>query len=427
MPRSDKRRNVYQVQEMFASLGLPVCDDADAIKAACEEQRGTRNRELNSTKGSVAVRAQQWFDDVNTLLNKRDELLEVAFEEFCTLADTVLRSDIDGGRTCLGADTQLSLRDIAISWCRARSDLATLWLSDYLERRGLSDSGDFDQPHKIRDFKASARSGRVMLTWTSPDNNYDEVRIVRAPEPAGDPSTEVVVYEGNDSSFLDTSVSPRGHYTYRAYSIYEGRRSLTAVFASTARRGGSNVKIRPALAAALLSVVAVGLVAYDHFYGSDFLMQSLLNGQDASAAEQDPETVDGDEQEPATSGSDVVEVAEVADPTPPVADPITPRLAPSGKQPRAWMTRPPTLAFADQTLNIELAFTEPMRPELFESSFTGVSLKRLEFDLEPPSVRLSVHPLADGVAEGEARWAFRLSTVDGRLTEVVHGNCLVVP
>lgn len=417
-PRSDKsRRNVHQIQEMFAALGLPVCDDEEAIKAACEEQRGTRNRELNSTKGSVAARAQQWFDDVNTMLNKRDDLLRVVYDEFCRLADTVLRADIDGGRTILGSDTQISLRDIAMNWCRARSDLANKWLAEYLESRHLKDNEALEQPKRVNDFKAVPRGGRVMLTWTVPDEHFDEVRVVRVTEGSTDPSEEVVVYQGADSSFLDTSVSPKVHYTYRAYTLYDGVRSLAASITSTHKKGGGARKLKPSLVAVVFAVGVCGLVAYDHLEGDDLILGTL-----------------GDQVAQATQGLDLQPPPAVV--TPPATrelpdEPVVEEEAPAPDPstlpaPRAWLTRPPTLAFAGETLSLELAMSEVLEPELVDAELDGVEFTRCEFEAEPPVVRLTVLPLPQGAGQGRATWSFRLRAQDGRVTDVISGGCEVV-
>jgi hypothetical protein len=423
---------------MFAALGLPVCDDENAIKAACEQQRGTRNRELNSTKGSVAARAQQWFDDVNAMLNKRDELLKIVFEEFCRLGDTVLRADIDGGRTALGADTQISLRDIAMNWCRARSDLANRWLAEFLELRGLRDNEELEQPKRIAEFKAVPRSGRVMLTWTAPDDHYDEVRIIRVPDSSNDPSDEVVVYQGADSSFLDTSISPKVPYTYRAYTLFEGHRSLTATVAHTHKKGGASKPKRASFVAVLLLVGFLGLLTYDHMMGDDIIMSTISQTVERAAGALDnplsamPEVAAGD---PTPVVADAV--ADIDENAPDVAidettdaegDAGTPATDPGEPRPtpRAWMTRPPTLAFAGESLSLELGVTEPMKPELIDPVFDGVELKRLEFDVDPPSVRLMVSDLNGSAEEGEASWSFQLMTPDGRLTRIIKGSCQVL-
>lgn len=436
-PRSEKsRRNVHQVQEMYAALGLPVCDDEAAIKAACEQQRGTRNRELNSTKGSVAARAQQWFDDVNAMLNKRDELLSIVFEEFCRLGDTVLRADIDGGRTALGADTQISLRDIAMNWCRARSDLANRWLAEFLELRGLKDNEELEQPKRVCEFKAAPRSGRVMLTWTAPDDHYDEVRIIRVTDSSNDPADEVVVYQGTDSSFLDTSVSPKVPYTYRAYTIFEGHRSLTAAVAHTHKKSADDKPKRMSVAAVLLAVGMLGLVSYDHIMGDDVIMTMISTSMDQAASAMDDSSKVTPEVETtppvvAQTGaqSEVVTPEDGVDPAPepdqPDSDPVDGSAEPRAN-PRAWMTRPPTLAFAGESLSIELAMTEQLQPELVDAVLDGVELKRLEFDVDPPTVRFMVSALPGKESEGEASWSFRLKTADGRLTDPVTGTCQVL-
>jgi hypothetical protein len=121
---------------MFAGLGLPVCDDATAIAEARDAQRDAKNRQLNSTKGSVAVAAQAWFESVDRLLNKRTELLEDLYGEFSALADALMVMAGSAGRKRLARKVRSELAALAGRWLGAREDLATAWVDRWLAERG---------------------------------------------------------------------------------------------------------------------------------------------------------------------------------------------------------------------------------------------------------------------------------------------------
>ncbi|MDG2147979.1 MAG: hypothetical protein P8N09_00490 [Planctomycetota bacterium] len=427
---STSRRTVHQVQEMYAALGLSVCDDESAIKAACQLQRGTRNRELNSTKGSVAARAQQWFDDANALFNNRDELLSIVFEEFCGLADAVLRSDMDGGRTVLGPDTQVSLREIAMSWCRARADLAKAWLTRYLELRGLRDCATIEQPSPICSFKAISHGTRVMLTWTAPNAHYDEVRIVRVSDNDLEATGKAVVYQGADSSFIDTNVTPQTPYTYRAYSIFQEHCGLTAAVASTHGKKANPTKGKIFLVAALILGGSLGLLAYDHHMGDNLILSRLSRSAEQVASAWS----DSSHRTPSVAVAVKVEATPAHESTQEPEALETPTLGGAQNEaaekalrpPRAWMTDPPTLAFAGESLSIQLDTTESLEPNLVDARLNGVELTRIEFESSPPTVRFMVDPLPGNLSERQASWSFRLATPDGRLTRAITGTCQVL-
>ncbi|RKY21168.1 MAG: hypothetical protein DRQ55_05175 [Planctomycetota bacterium] len=145
---------MHAVRAMFASLGLPVCDDAVAIAEARDAQRDTMNRKLNSTKGSVAVAAQAWFEAVDGLLNQRPKLLEGLFNEFSALADAMLVMAGAAGRKRLAGRVRAELQALAQRWLGAREDLAEIWVERWLAERGrslpASDGGNDNAQHPER-------------------------------------------------------------------------------------------------------------------------------------------------------------------------------------------------------------------------------------------------------------------------------------
>ena len=134
--RTKNAPEVHAVRAMFAGLGLSVCDDDEAIGQARDAQRDSRNRQLNSTKGSVAVAAQAWFEAVDALLNRRAELLEVLYADFSALADAVLVVAGASGKRRLRGRVRAELTGLAQRWMGAREDLAAAWVERWLVERG---------------------------------------------------------------------------------------------------------------------------------------------------------------------------------------------------------------------------------------------------------------------------------------------------
>lgn len=134
----NKPADIHDIRAMFSGLNLPVCDDQAAIEAACDLQRDLRNRQLNSTKGSVAVAAQAWFDGVDALLKRRPELLEGLYEQFVSLADAVLVLAGAGGRRKLAGRARSEFSGLAMRFLGARQDLAAAWVERWLVERGAA-------------------------------------------------------------------------------------------------------------------------------------------------------------------------------------------------------------------------------------------------------------------------------------------------
>ncbi|MCB9899266.1 MAG: hypothetical protein H6825_14775 [Planctomycetes bacterium] len=446
-PASEKRRrNVLAVIEMFAGLGLPVCDDEKEITARRDEQRSARNRELNSTKGTVAAKAQQWFDSADALLNRRDELLLVVYEEFSSLAETVLKSTIESGTNVLGPDTQLALRDLATSWCRARADLANRWLADFLEQHGLTAGGLVEKSRLVEDLRARPRRNKVLLSWKFPEEGCEEVYVVRTPDPPT--GEESFVYQGKDRRFTDTSVTPGAHHAYRVYSVLSGRRSLMSATASTRHEhaGGSSLKLQ--LAAFGLVAVGLGLVGWDRISGGTL----FARGADQPAAVGSSGTHDdaplptaeidlpnrGSTRRAVPRDSDPL--AHALDTAPddpagtdgpgaaePASEPSVEAEVEAPTPPDAHLIDPPSLAFAGSTLQLKLACDRPLLPEMQDLELTGLTLKRYDFDLTPPAIVFEVTPLLPDEESGRAHWSFRLADADGLLSQPISGQCIVLP
>lgn len=453
---------------MFASLGLPVCDDDRTIKAKRDEQRAARNRELNSTKGSVAAKAQKWFDDVDALLNRREALLGVVYEEWASLCEVTLRACLDAGQDTLGADTQLALRDLACSWCRARPDLANRWLSIFLEQRGLAVGGIISKPRIVSNLACKRGRRKVALRWTRPDDACDSLRIVRSADPPGDGADDEVVFEGNADRFTDTGVEPGEHYIYRVYSIYDERESLTSAVARTkmdAVKTGSG-RLQALVAALLLAGLAAvawlhGPELLERFWPAESSAEALSEATldaaaftpgsaapDADAAVQDELAqrralahTAADEAAGVRTGRTTPQVTRSS--TGASAEPLDPDAEqPDGSEaapdepsepeelpapPTASLREPPSLAFADRTLRLELGLTGRVKPALVEAALQGLAFKRVELDVTPPAVIFDVLPLPAGVDSARARWSFRLEDAHGQRSEPVVGSCVVLP
>lgn len=225
-----------EVIEMFADLGLPVCDDDQAIKEAVEDQRPRRLRETNSPDPRVREAAKRWFKNVDLMQNRRPELLQVVNEHFARLADASLKGAIAQGLKKLTQPLMDDLLRIACEDCRVDSKLAERFLENYMKLEKLELDEGIVRPALVEDLKATSGLSQISINWSIPLEKFDEVEIVReviSPTPGEESAVDVgtPIFKGRESSIFDKGVSPGTWYAYRAYSIHQGIPS--AIFAET--------------------------------------------------------------------------------------------------------------------------------------------------------------------------------------------------
>lgn len=228
---SPQQRTALEVIEMFKTLGLPVCDDDQAIDQKANSQRARYLRDKNNPQESVRGRADRWFKTVSDLQKDRPALLRIVYEQFTRLADTALKGALSGGMTSLTQDLVDDLTRLANDDCRAESRLADRFVEDYMRERDIKIGEGIVRPGLVEDLTAMSEPGRIVLNWSLPTAKCDEVEIVREDEsPAASKKRadkRERVYQHRGTSFVDTGVLPGAWYTYRAYSIFQGVKSAS--------------------------------------------------------------------------------------------------------------------------------------------------------------------------------------------------------
>jgi hypothetical protein len=208
---------------IFRGLGLPVCDDGDAIRQKVQAQRPRNLKDKASPDPDARAKADQWFKDAEALENRRPELLRAMEELFFDMADSAISAAIAAGLSQLTPPLQESLLDLARDQCRTDEELARRFLDSYVKATGL-ETGILVKPAAVERFVAVSGIGEITLTWTLSADPCDEVEVVRSVEsrgPEGKAGESRRVFPRNQTSFVDTGLSPGAWYRYRAVSIYQ--------------------------------------------------------------------------------------------------------------------------------------------------------------------------------------------------------------
>lgn len=221
-----------EVIDMFAELGLPVCDEGDAIKQKFESKRAHYLKCRRDPTLSVREKGTAGIQNGEAMLSKRPELLQVVYEHYASLANTALSAAVASGVTTLTPILRDNLRTLARTACRVDDKLADRFLVDYMQEKGLEENKVFVWPSSVENLAAISGPGKISLSWVLPAENCDEIEIVRELEPPPADTVEaekLVVYRGRDASFVDGDVTPGAWYTYRVHSILSGVEGLDVV------------------------------------------------------------------------------------------------------------------------------------------------------------------------------------------------------
>jgi hypothetical protein len=208
---------------IFRDLGLPVCDDGDAIRQKVLVQTPKYLRDKANPDPRVQARADQWFKDVEALENHRPELLQVVEELFSDLADSAISAAIAAGLSQVTPQLRESLLDLARDQCRTDEQLARSFLESYLGATGLED-GVLVKLAAVERLAAVSGSGEITLSWALSADPCDEIEIVRSAEPGWPPvkaSASRRVFPRGQTSFVDTGLTPGTWYRYRAAALYQ--------------------------------------------------------------------------------------------------------------------------------------------------------------------------------------------------------------
>lgn len=433
---------------MFASVSLPLCDDGAAIQSAADAQRSARNRELNSTKGTTSVRAQAWFEQVDALLKKREQLLSGAYQDFVKLGDAVLGAAGFGGKRKVAKGGRRALLDLAQTWCGAREDLADFWVDRFMKERKLGTrpvgvgsrqklTGLSHQPAQ----EDPAPRKRKQST-PAPAVVKKEKRKLQAPVPSASP---IALAEKSPppaakqkGSQTQAAEAPASKPT-KAKKEQQGKSGSRRLFAIA----GSALAV-----AAVLGAAAQGLIPMD-FPGA--------SASDAQATSDAPLTAPADttntQPTPAETETSLAvepsrdDEAELQDsspgeeaPTPePVAEMTDHAPEPEGLpvvdlEPAAlvtpwtaWAIAPPALAFAGQTLQLRLECDSLPDGRLHDLQLQGLKVRNIELTAAHTEVQFDVMPLPEDHYDGLATWSFTLKDELGLASQRIQGQCQILP
>ncbi|MCD4786508.1 MAG: hypothetical protein K8T10_21995 [Candidatus Eremiobacteraeota bacterium] len=234
-----------EVIDMFAELGLPVCDDGDAVEKAVKKQRRRRLREKHSPDPHISHLAGIWFKNLEKMKNDRPELIPIVYERFCGLASVALE-----GATINKMTPELAKRllNFAYQECRVDDKLASRFLDDYMREKGIKRGKPLVHPAPVTEFTANSGKGEISLSWKLPGKKCDEIEIEReevfpeAGKHAGGKSSlskidvttlgqlhRIKVYNGRRTSWLDKDVNSGTQYRYRIHSIFSGCKGVDTV------------------------------------------------------------------------------------------------------------------------------------------------------------------------------------------------------
>src|SRR6476661_3919955 len=107
-----------KVIEMFAELGLPVCDDGDLIKQKFEAKRDVYLRGFRNPQPSIREKSELGVKNGEALQSRRPDFLRVVYEHFAGLADTAISVALSSGVNKLTTDVLNNLSKIARDSCK---------------------------------------------------------------------------------------------------------------------------------------------------------------------------------------------------------------------------------------------------------------------------------------------------------------------
>jgi hypothetical protein len=228
---SGKKTTTAEVIVMFRGLNLPVTDNQDLITARGKELEPLYLRRKASPDAQQRNEADRWFKHLSQLKSQRPALLEIVYNDFIQLADTVLAVALNMGTNCLTPEVYAQLEKIALEQCNCDAPLARLFLEKYREEKGLTLKGTLVSPHLVEHLTAVSSIKGIQLSWKLPADYCDEVVLVRLKvsndgKPAGKGKE---LCRGRRSEYMDGDVKPGLHYRYEAYSIWRGVQSQAMV------------------------------------------------------------------------------------------------------------------------------------------------------------------------------------------------------
>ncbi len=231
-----KKRTTAEVIAMFRGLNLPVTDDQDRIEARGKELEPLYLRRKASPDAQQRNEADRWFKYFSQLKSQRPALLEIVYNDFIQLADTVLEVALNLGTNHLTPEVYAQLEEIALEQCNCDTSLARHFLEKYRQEKGLALKGALVSPHLVEQLTAESVQKGIRLSWKIPAVDCDEVVVVRfkANKNGKFAAKGKELCRGRRSGYMDNDVRPGMRCRYDVYSIYRGVQSQAAAVCETA-------------------------------------------------------------------------------------------------------------------------------------------------------------------------------------------------
>jgi len=449
--------SIHKVREMFAAVSLPLCDDGAAIQSAADAQRSARNRELNSTKGTTSVRAQAWFEQVDALLKKREQLLSGAYQDFVKLGDAVLGAAGFGGKRKVAKGGRRALLDLAQTWCGAREDLADYWVEQFMKERKLGTrpvgvgsrqklTGLSHQPAQ----EDAAPKKRKQSSPTppavkkkkrklqAPVASASPIALAEKSPPAASKQTSAPTQAAQGSAAKVTQPKKEGQQksgSRRLFAIAGSALAVAAVLGAAAQGlipldfpGASASDAQATSTHTLLTLPidatesqptaaeTTGSLAMEAPGDDDAKLPAISPGEEASV----PEPV----VDVSTPSSEPEGLPAAVDPAVDAVDPNPATLATPWT---AWAIAPPTLAFAGQTLQLRLECDSLPDGRLHDLQLQGLKVRDIELTAAHTEIQFDVMPLPEDHFDGLATWSFTLKDEMGLASQPIQGQCQVLP
>ena len=131
-----------KVIEMFASLNLPVTDDAAAIEAAVKKNQARYLRDLRSPDPAVRGKAEEWTANVDALRRRRPKLLEIVYEAYRDSNDLAIESFLASGTYVVTRGMLDAFRKNATEGFHMDDRLADRFVKGYIKERGLKEGAN---------------------------------------------------------------------------------------------------------------------------------------------------------------------------------------------------------------------------------------------------------------------------------------------
>ena len=153
------------VIDMFADVGLPVCDDADIIREACNKRRSYYLSLTRKTSPLDQEQGKRGLKNLDAMQNNRPALLQIVYERFRDLADVALASLFSSGKKILTPALYNSLHEnLARSQCRTDDGVATR----HLEGQWTGHARYKPQPKLGHRLGATHQTGQVFRQGSDP-------------------------------------------------------------------------------------------------------------------------------------------------------------------------------------------------------------------------------------------------------------------